>query len=563
MNSPNLPITERITVFGLILCLGIATSFMSWWPGGETWGYWYFSKILAQTGEFIIFDRSPLYVSILTFLNTIKYPLNIIIHNAVLAIIISASFLYLCKGYAWWPIIFILSAGFTIETIKSEPPTLGLAMALLNFSIGIRLWGMSSNKIFHSYILMIISFLIRPNFIVPIIIFAAYDLYNQKQFELKNLNLKKIKINHFFLVALVSSIFIIPYTSQSTSPINNAWFTSTSWKPTDGKSMASASFFQSQHARFIEKKKGLPCCDAEKSFYYSELGPFPKADGSIIRAILENPQFIFTDAVQKTHMYTELVAKIVAYRFENIAQIFPRYTFYYAIVCLLIITFCTFNIRSVEFLLLLISFIVMSSAIILLNIPKDRYITFIFPIFLIFYLNVINVLAGLALRMNLLNEKYFKLFAIIIAFIIFKFFQEPRLVVTDMVKEGFSNGPITHAQQRVQEILRKREIITFINSYSSRCDSILTTTDMPFIGAFSSIDLGRINDYWIFPPSSRELMNADSFSEFDFDCIFVNDQISGSSEYRYKFFVLPLEKNIVESGGRTEIIPGYGRITFK
>ena len=41
----------------IAVCL---TMFSNWEMSPESWGYWYFARVFAETGRFIVLSRSPL-----------------------------------------------------------------------------------------------------------------------------------------------------------------------------------------------------------------------------------------------------------------------------------------------------------------------------------------------------------------------------------------------------------------------------------------------------------------------------------------------------------------------
>ena len=53
---------KQLAVIGVVsIAAAILTLFKQQEISGESWGYWFFARVFADTGEFVAADRSPLY----------------------------------------------------------------------------------------------------------------------------------------------------------------------------------------------------------------------------------------------------------------------------------------------------------------------------------------------------------------------------------------------------------------------------------------------------------------------------------------------------------------------
>ena len=88
----------QIPIAAFVIAAAAAlTLFRHWEPTGETWGYWFFARVFAETGKFIIFDRSPLCVLYLNLFRWIGYPASVTLESIATLFLVSGSLIILFK----------------------------------------------------------------------------------------------------------------------------------------------------------------------------------------------------------------------------------------------------------------------------------------------------------------------------------------------------------------------------------------------------------------------------------------------------------------------------------
>ena len=106
---------QNILLLSTVLIIGASISMFNHWEiGGETWGYWFFSRVLSEGGGFVLFDRSPLYTIYLNAFRWIGYPTSVSIEYVVTTFITLFSIVLLFRrfiglwtavfGGLWWKI---------------------------------------------------------------------------------------------------------------------------------------------------------------------------------------------------------------------------------------------------------------------------------------------------------------------------------------------------------------------------------------------------------------------------------------------------------------------------
>jgi hypothetical protein len=227
-------------------------------PGGESWGYWFFSKELLNGNGFIISSRSPLYTIYLNLFSWSGYPYFFTIESFFSASIVAYSLysLFKIKLNIWHA---LLAAVIWIPFImQSVPPVQPLALALSCFAFILRKKIRDDNeqrRLYSiSYSLLILAFMMRPTYILIIFVVVTYDLWKlYKSDDLKKmlLGLKLQKTDWILLATLITMIFLS--TSPSQHQWNNAWLSSTIWFPGDEHiSLRDSGFIQGLNWKYIQ-----------------------------------------------------------------------------------------------------------------------------------------------------------------------------------------------------------------------------------------------------------------------------------------------------------------------
>src|SRR3989338_7442547 len=129
---------QRARVLGVIfLALGVSL-LAHWEPSQESWGYWLFSRIFNETGQFIIPGRSPLYSLYLVLFRWMGYPLSVSVEYLVTSLLTVLALMVLFREYLTRPLL-TLAVILWIPFLQiSEPPVQKLALACSCWAIALR-----------------------------------------------------------------------------------------------------------------------------------------------------------------------------------------------------------------------------------------------------------------------------------------------------------------------------------------------------------------------------------------------------------------------------------------
>jgi len=125
--------------FAFVFIAILLTLFQHVEIGNDTWGYWLFARILSESGEFIIPDRSPIYIEYLQIFRWMGYP-NMVTAEYIVTTMITAMILVLFLR----PIMDLFHAAFVgvllwIPYMQiSEPPVQNLAFAFVRLGFILR-----------------------------------------------------------------------------------------------------------------------------------------------------------------------------------------------------------------------------------------------------------------------------------------------------------------------------------------------------------------------------------------------------------------------------------------
>ena len=257
-------------------------------PGGESWGYWFFTRLLNERLEFPLLGRSPLYVLYLQLFYWIGYPYSVLVEWAVTSLIVAIALwtflsLFIDSGNSFF------ATALWLPFIRMSPPsTQGLGLACICIAFVIRERDDINNRLKYSlsYALMIFAYLFRPTFIVLICVFILWDLlelYKKGGFNTIFATMRP-RIKNWPLV--IPIILIVVFSMlQSNHLWNNAYIASTEWFPNDGESLKDASFIQAFSWHYILLQYGS---FVGQDFYYTNKELFSGAN-TMWDAILANP----------------------------------------------------------------------------------------------------------------------------------------------------------------------------------------------------------------------------------------------------------------------------------
>lgn len=274
--------------FAIIIAVCLSM-FSNWEMCGETWGYWYFARVFAETGGFIVPDRSPLYTLYLNLFTWLPYPASVTAEYLVTTIITVIALIVFFRPYlgVW---LALLAACLWIPYLQmNEPPVQKLALASSLVAILLRGDKGDRLRLVASYAFLFLAYLFRQTYVLMIVTFLAYDtLRTMRKSGIRRCFSWRPQFRSDWPLLLVSILLLWFLSCQSSSPWNNVWFTNTEWFPTDGKTMTSGGGVGSFNWRFIELKYGT---FEGHDFYFTNREAFDGAT-SISGMFLANPTLV-------------------------------------------------------------------------------------------------------------------------------------------------------------------------------------------------------------------------------------------------------------------------------
>ena len=545
-----------------IISFVVLSMFSDWEMGGESWGYWYFSEIFKKYGEFIIFDRSPIYVLYLTFFNWLNYP-----YSTYVEYLFTTSFcsyaLFLFSRKFLNTAVSLIAACICIPFLQiSEPPVQKLALALSLFALIVRYNGINRKLMMTSYALLLLAYCFRQTYLFLILIFLTFDLitfYKQRNI----FNFKKLipQINSDWPLITVLILFVYFILNQSTSNFNNVWMSDTTWLPSDGKKMKDGGGLQMLNAFYILKTYGSY---VGQDIYITNKEAFNNAN-TYIGAIVANPKIFIQMLIYNIRIFIPILLTPV---FEPTINIWIVKAFYKTLI------FLTIFYGSFKFAVQkrITNFFIGSSILILLLLiaqPKERYLMPVIPIFIMASCYYADFFVKY-LSFNNLNDKYFnrqkKLYSIyflmFFSFLSFFNFEHWGMATKNMIKQLNKNN--YEVLSNKSNFLLSKSFKTLKN-VSINCKGLMSLENL-FLGSFVNKD---INYYSVFeiPPFGTLTNNNNLYNGLNqnrINCIFVSKQLdvaigAGTNvELRYKNYIKPYVNQLIKNGAIKYIVPNYG-----
>ncbi len=274
-----------LIIGGTIVTAVCLTMFLNWEGSVETWGYWYFARVFAETARFIVPDRSPLYILYLNLFRWIPYPASVTIEYLVTtSITVIALGAFLRRYLSVW--LALLAACLWIPYLQmSEAPVQKLALASSLVAVLLRDDKADRFHLVASYTLLILAYFFRQTYMLLIVIFLAYDaLRTMRESGIRPLFSWRPRLASDWPLLIVSILFVWFLSCQSSSPWNNVWYTNTEWFPSNGKTMVGAGI-QPINVRYTELKYGT---HEGYDFYFTNREAFGGAT-SVPGTLFANP----------------------------------------------------------------------------------------------------------------------------------------------------------------------------------------------------------------------------------------------------------------------------------
>ena len=622
--DPSLLTFSRIKIivcFSSIVGLLCVSMFIPWEPSGETWGYWYFSRVFSETGGFIIPDRSPLYILYIKLFSWISYPTSVTVEYIFTTGVVVIALFILFRSFVTTYSALIASCIWIPYLQFAEPPVQKLALACSILAVLFRRGRTDEFRIILSYTFLLLAYLFRQTYILLIITFLTYDIYSKFQLDrIKWLISWRLKPKNIWPLALTVLLIIWFVTSQSSSSWNNVWFTDTQWFPNNGKTMSGGGI-QSMNWIYIFIKYGT---FEGHDFYFTNQEAFGGAT-NFIGAAIANPRVILD---------------IIIFNFYNLPTVMmtgiwlPRtgvekLDYIFSCIVLITIIFGALKGASDSSLRILVVGSLLLACVSVLAVPKWRYMMPMIPVFILaaswYGSNLSDFLKSIWLTEQLLTKRMALLFAFVgLLFAIFYvstdhsgkpmraavlfvgtvlLFSIAGLLIlvsklgsekaNDTAKRFalmlptlvfiiiFSSTQLfewaklfykieNNIKNNNWQVMESKEYSTKaaypeLLKVTNGCKGILSLESL-FLGAFTAVPLNKIYSPWEIPPfgslhdSSYTGLNPDRI-----DCVLISSDLAtgvgaGTNiQIRYQNFVKPYVDNLRSIGAITYDIDGFGQ----
>jgi len=589
--------------------------------GEETWGYWFFSRLLSEGDGFINLQRSPLYTAYLQLFYWIGYPYSFAVEWFVTSsIVVYAVYRFLSihmnKGYALFSIILWL------PFIRfSDPPVQSLALATTCFAFMLRHKAKTSDskRLIYSifYSLLIIAYMLRQTYIVAISFVILWDLWS----TYKNNGFRGVsyairpRVNDWPLFVVLSLIMLF-FVFQSGHQWNNGWFSTIDWFPVSA-SLSDGGFINSMNWHYIQNNYTIP---SYQDFYFTNQEIF-KGAKTTLEAILFNPYFVADvwlnntidtiDTVAVMSVFGGILKLILPHIGTTVGVLFLLYGAYKA------------TSDNNEFLFLLVTILLISVHI--LYVPKERYLVPIVPFMILsmYWYGTYFQSRVVALMFQTKASITISFFIIlgILSIIVVSQYWVGRLysrhifmitpiytiLIFGLLSQVFSYSVARSARQLLLKISKSKVIISLllisftpvyalwtgiindfskgnyrilqsdehsikssykeIQSLSKNCTGIMSL-DIKLFAVFIDKPIESFYDVWEIPPfGSLENSTYRGLRPDRIDCIFVSDILSNkntpgiatNSYIRYDKYIRPYVTVLEDMGAKIYNISGYGK----
>jgi hypothetical protein len=548
---------------------------------GETWGYWMFARIFAETGKFIIPDRSPIYTLYLNLFRWMPYPWPLISEYIVTSIIVCTSLIIFLSPYLG----LFLSTYATVLWLPfmqiAEPPVQKLALACSLMAFVVRRKISSRSRIIISYSLLVFAFYFRTTYSFYLWFFVIWDLiqiFREKGFGfIKNF---KPVFKTDWPLGLTAILFFVFVGFQSSSPFNTIWFAVSKWFPTDGKSF---NIIQAYNIEYADETYG-PWTGHD--FYFTNKEVFRGATDTI-GAIRANPQFIFKQ------VKTNFIGSIpVLAKMTLLANLIPNpRQFYLDLIIIILMLSGAFFVSKEKLMMPFIFANFLLVGVASLFWIQPRYLFPFIPILILsgwwWGKSLLAISAKLLTRFNLKSLNQINKFISLNAKMMI-----PGLMITifslstsdySINLNPISNNFWQYIAMTFAEDLRNNDlkIMQFRKgeyAYSMRssrdviekmirdCNGFMSLEDT-YTAAFSAIPLERIHDIWEIPPFG--FLGDPAYAGLNLDninCILVSRDLEVAigqgtiMRDRYQNFIVPYVQQLKEMGATAIPIDNYGML---
>ena len=554
---------NKFKIFSIISVIfaGIwLTMFSHFEMGGESWGYWYFARVFAETGKFIIMDRGPLYVLYLNLFRWLGYPLSVSVEFFMTSLIVVVSLIVFFRRYLGLALAVFSSLLWLPFLQTTEPPVQGLALALSCLAMSARNKSGGRFCVSLSYCLFFLAYTLRSIYIIFIVLFALRDIFCFLKATKGKISLMKLLPKPGNWPILFGVLLFLWFSfNQSSNQWNNAWFATTKWAPNLGKTLSDSSFLQHFNWKFIELKYGN---FAGRDFYFTNQELFKGAD-TALKAVLSNPQFVIEQVGRNIKDLTLILVGFT--KLSVLIKLFScfSFTFYLALLISGFIIYGAIRACKESLMRLFLVGNLLLAGITVLSLPKARYMQPMIPVFVLsayFY--------GTRICSALKNKYSLTFCSLILPLVIILFSNgigNWRVLSTDVIRD------IRNGQARILENrnFSMKAAYGKIAPLLKNCKGVMAL-EATFVGAFMDIPINRVYDVWEIPPfgSFGPQAQYKGLQPERVNCLLIsNDLMTGigaATNYgiRYQNYIKPYSYKIKSEGARVYNLDSFGALVI-
>jgi len=557
------------------IALVFASALSGWEMSVEQWGYWYFARVLKETGLFVIADRSPVYTIYLNLFSWIGYPHSVELEYMVTTLIGVFSFYTFLKPFIGRIAVTIFLVLWIPVLQLGEPSVQLLSLSCVLLAAHLRISKKFQHVTLLTYFLFYLAGMLRlPNFVYM----AVFFTYDMNQYALLNLNkLKEFFSNYttksltlslrrnitsIFVVFFAISLSAVVFIRQSPLPLNNAFFADTRWFPVTGKSLSEASIIQYinwQHISKIPRKPGvLPIED----WFFTNKDIFPNASG-LKQSFLANPQIFIQHYMQNI---TKLVPTIIS---GTVLRKIP-YLLTYVIFALFIIGLIKYLQRTKDVNLYIYT---LATCLLILIIGLTNYeLRYMLPVMPLVPFSA----SGLLLLGN--GQIRYKSFLLPLLLLISSNFILWKNFISAVTNSNSTNPLkiLTYRGTSGKKTIGNNNYNSLRAAYPDllgnikHCKNGVLTLEATFVGAFLPFPISKTYGVYALPPfSTSENSNLNKYYDLllatqKIDCIFLSNDLkmhfgwATNTRPRYLFHVKPYIEYLLANGWNIKPISGYG-----
>lgn len=555
----------KATLLILIILVAIfLTLFQHWEITNETWGYWLFARVFAETGKFIVIQRSPPYTIYLNLFRALPYPTSVTAEYIVTTFITIIGIVYIFKSYLGLPLSLLAAIIWLPYMQVSEPPVQKIALVITGIAIYFRQQKENIFKISSSYALFGLASLFRPTYLIFIPLFIIFDLVRIFKKRVANFNqLLKPNLKTDWPVFMVILLYLAFQLFQSPISGNTVYFANAKWFPNNGKS---EEILQNYNWAYIWEKYHT---FVGQDFYFTNQELFGGAHDSL-SAIRFNPKFVLRNMLNNFREAIPMITKMTV--ISRLYSSFPYVNIFDILLILILFYGAIRGAKHSSMRLFVIGCLIILIVSIIFT-PHYRFL--IFPIIPLFILASYWYGQQLA---NIMGKNWFPM----ITFVFLVLFS-PNLTginynnrayldwmqIGKIIIDDSRKGDLRILDDRSSRYNSSmKETFSAVYPLIQNCKGIMAL-EHNFIGAFTNIPLQKIYDVWEIPPfghlgeSAYMGLNPDRIN-----CVLVSRELSlyegfaTNYQIRYQNYIKPYVEELLSKGAASYDIPSYGKVVI-